>query len=679
VAYDDLITAQIDLRPVVTERTEADGATVVVNLGNFSDTFAFTVPSGSTTDATFTVNAGTTVGLLNNPTAVLEVQTSTGWVQLGDASEGGLLDLLGGERGFTVTAEDLQAGNYRLTYGGGGTLGVGTTISLDAQLSDTSLTEFEVASALAVTGNVFAASEGGPADERGPNNSAVLQVLGDDGTYVTVTGPTEVDGQFGTLVIAPDGSFTYTPDPEAANIGQVDSFSYQLLGPDGPSTATINVRVDSPDADVIWDNTDFGAPGTVVVAVGDTAEAGIVLGARVDDAVTVPNAIEMTALLSLGALTDTYEFNVAPATTRDLTLDLTSNSLVDLSAGTTFTLQRLEGTRWVNVTGTVDDPAIGLLGLSGGGIRAEVEDLAPGSYRLGVRTSGLGVGTNVTGSATFVTTYPNEVEATDVVPTAGNVLAGVGGLGGDVLGSEQTVLQIEQSDGVFVTPGSGGQLVTGEHGILRIEADGDFTYTPFEEEAGIGQTDRFTYQLVHPNGETSTAELAVTIGEAPAGAPVAPAEGQPDSPLVDLNADVTLLDGLTALSLTADDGQHLPVQSADVGMTLPGAEPEMRDPSQLELHGDTVVLVGLAELPLYGSSEDGSLVTIGSDTDGITLPAFEDLLEIEPQEAVRNDPPAETEDTRIVHADTAVTVEIEPAILIENPLHDPWANAATHV
>ncbi|GAA0448476.1 hypothetical protein GCM10009095_15220 [Sphingomonas molluscorum] len=654
---------------------------MLLNVGTFSDTFVFEVSSGAVTDATFDITVGGLAGVLPNATAVLEVQTDAGWVRIGDASQGGLLDLLTvAGRGFTVTADDLQAGNYRLTYGGGGTLGVGTTINLQAGLEDTSLTNFEVVSALAITGNVFDASEAGPADERGPNDGAVLQVL-DEGVYVSVTEPREVTGEFGTLLINPNGSFTYTPnaDVEASAIGQVDSFSYQLLGPDGPSQATLNVRLDSPDADIIWDATDFEAPGTAVVAVGDTAEAGIVLGPRVDDPRTVSDAIEITGLITLGRVSDTYRFDVAPNTTEDFTLDVVSNSGANLLGETTFVLQRLEGTQWVDVRSATGGSPIELLGLTGGGIRAEAEDLGPGNYRVRVSVDGLGLGTNVTGTATRVTTYPGELEATGVVATSGNVLTGDEGAGSDVLGSQNTILRIERAEGDFVAPGYGGQRVVGDHGVLLIEADGDFTYTPLVDDAGIDQTDRFTYQLVHPNGETITAELVITIGEATGGVLVADTVQPDEVALLDLDVEVTALDGLAALSLSTDGGHEARLPSDPAGMPLPAEDPAMQDATLPALDGDTVVLAGLDHLPGYAEGADAQPVLVGPDADGITLPAFEDVLEVEPVADQETDPSVTPDAADGPHVETEVAVEIEPVILVESPLHDPWANAASHV
>ncbi|MBB3912743.1 BapA/Bap/LapF family large adhesin [Sphingomonas desiccabilis] len=674
MAYDDVVTVQVDVTPEVTTRLETDGTSVTLNVGSFSDSFLFEVPSGAVTDATFEVTVGGLAGVLPNATAVLEVQTDTGWVRVGDASQGGVLDLLTvAGRGFTVTAEDLQAGNYRLTYGGGGTLGIGTTVNLTAELADTSLTNFEVVSAPAVTGNVFAASDAGLADERGPGDGAVLEVLV-GGTYVAVTAGTEVTGEFGILEINPDGSFTYTPDVEAGDIGQVDSFGYRLTGPDGSSEATLNVRLDSPDADIIWDDIDFGAPGTAVVAVGDTAEAGIVLGPRVGDPTTNANAIGYTSVLTGGR--DTYDFAVSENTTADFTLDVRSSSVLNLLGNTTFTLQQFTNGRWVTVTDGSGGSLIDLVGLTGGGVRAVIDDLTAGSYRVTVSNGGLGLITTITGSATVQTTYLNELEARDVVATTGNVLTGADQ---DFLGSEQTVLRIEQGEGVYVAPGFGGERVVGDHGVLVIQANGDFTYTPFEDDAGIGETDRFTYQLVHPNGDAVTAELAVTIGQATADVLVAEEVQPNEAALLDLHADVVLLDGLTALSLSTDIGHEARLPSDAAGMTLPADDTGMPDPTLLELHGDTVVLAGVDDLSVQTGGEDTHTALVGLDGDGVTLPAFEDVLQIEPVANEQIDPSATPDAADNPHVETAVAVEIEPVILVESPLHDPWANAASHV
>jgi hypothetical protein len=71
------------------------------------------------------------------------------------------------------------------------------------------------------------------------------ELLGDDlGTTLAVTGGT--DGAHGTVVVAPDGTVTYTPEPGFS--GQ-DTFTYTITGAGGTATATVTVlvRPSAPD------------------------------------------------------------------------------------------------------------------------------------------------------------------------------------------------------------------------------------------------------------------------------------------------------------------------------------------------------------------------------------------------------------------------------------------------
>jgi len=73
-------------------------------------------------------------------------------------------------------------------------------------------------------------------------------LLGDDlGTGLAVTGAT--DGAHGTVVVAPDGTVTYTP--ESGFSGQ-DIFTYTITGAGGTATAsvTVLVRPSAPDDEI---------------------------------------------------------------------------------------------------------------------------------------------------------------------------------------------------------------------------------------------------------------------------------------------------------------------------------------------------------------------------------------------------------------------------------------------
>ncbi|MEK2610784.1 immunoglobulin-like domain-containing protein, partial [Pseudomonas shirazensis] len=66
-----------------------------------------------------------------------------------------------------------------------------------------------------------------------------------NGAWVDVpTGGTTVDGQYGSLVIAKDGSYTYTPTASKDGVGHMDQFDYKLTQPDGDTdTAHLYVTI----------------------------------------------------------------------------------------------------------------------------------------------------------------------------------------------------------------------------------------------------------------------------------------------------------------------------------------------------------------------------------------------------------------------------------------------------
>ncbi|MCP5793739.1 cadherin-like domain-containing protein, partial [Klebsiella pneumoniae] len=53
---------------------------------------------------------------------------------------------------------------------------------------------------------------------------------------------TVINGLYGTLVIDPDGTYTYTPTASAAGVGQTDVFVYTLTDPVTGDTAQANLN-----------------------------------------------------------------------------------------------------------------------------------------------------------------------------------------------------------------------------------------------------------------------------------------------------------------------------------------------------------------------------------------------------------------------------------------------------
>ncbi|KAA6174618.1 hypothetical protein F3K50_11675, partial [Pseudomonas marginalis] len=57
------------------------------------------------------------------------------------------------------------------------------------------------------------------------------------------------------------------------------------------------------------------------------------------------------------------------------------------------------------------------------------------------------------------------------------------------------------------------ETITGKYGDLKIAANGDYTYTPKLSLTGLNETETFSYQVRHTNGETVTSTLEVKIAD----------------------------------------------------------------------------------------------------------------------------------------------------------------------
>src|SRR5699024_1969929 len=130
--------------------------TVLVSIGQVTNTYEFEVPEGSLTDVSFNADVGSLLSLLNCAFVELEVFVNGEWVSLDDSSSGWLLDLIGifGQNA-QVEASGLEAGDYRVTYGAIGLVGVAATVNWSAELTDNSLTEYEGVAGDPIMGNVI--------------------------------------------------------------------------------------------------------------------------------------------------------------------------------------------------------------------------------------------------------------------------------------------------------------------------------------------------------------------------------------------------------------------------------------------------------------------------------------------------------------------------------------------
>jgi VCBS repeat-containing protein len=121
------------------------------------------------------------------------------------------------------------------------------------------------------------------------------------------------------------------------------------------------------------------------------------------------------------------------------------------------------------------------------------------------------------------------------------------------------------------------EIIAGQFGELKVTANGDYTYTPKLSLTGLNETETFTYQVRHTNGETVTSTLEVKIadsrlvaelnevptGVAPAAdraAPLAQPESQVDT---DVDSDTALPSFNLSQGQTLDLNKLVSLQAKD--------------------------------------------------------------------------------------------------------------------
>ncbi len=510
IASDNLATATVSLVPVKTTQNFADSFTTL--LAGFSKAFVFTVNSGTSLDPTLTLSTGSLVSLLDGVVYTLQVKNASGnWVTLDVNGSGGLLDLVAlTGQGVRVNIGDLLGGDYRLIVSSTG-IGVLTTVTTQLQLDVTSLTQFNGVPGAAVTGNVITnVGTDGQVDQTGPDNGAVLQVL-KNGSYVTASAGTTVQGLYGTLTIDASGNYSYRPDGAVTSVGKVDVFSYQLVHPNGLSdTANLYVRIDSPQATEVWSDSNLAGPAFLVDASNDVAVSDITLANK---EVITTSTLGSFNVPVLGGGNGSWNTSVAAGTVSDLTVVVNSSNLLSLLGSLTVGLYKLNAASQYVLVKSYGGASLANLGGGNYGIR--FDDQAAGSYQVRITSGGIGLLSTVNASLINDATYTNQFVVSSYTPVAGNLLTDTAGGGADVLGSAYTVLNVLAA-GNYVTPGYNGTTIVGTYGSLLVQADGRYTYTltPGQTDAVIGHEDVFTYQLKHPNGTTDTATLTIDLEQA---------------------------------------------------------------------------------------------------------------------------------------------------------------------
>lgn len=347
-------------------------------------------------------------------------------------------------------------------------------------------------------------------------------------------------------------------------------------------------------------------------------------------------------LISLGLIGDTVSVNslnnstaftvaVAVGTTQQITVSGDGDELAGVNLGSdknldlliykqvsndaTATLVEVQ-TNWLEFTPGITIPVVGTLLGSWSGADLQLKPFDGGAtYYVVVGNQGnlldLGVLTqiNVQTESSILTS-----SAVTGEPASGNVIENDSGLGQSI-----TVTTV---DGNSI---SGSTIIEGEYGNLLISSNGDYTYTPFENTNGIGQTDEFEYTINDGSGNTDTAILSIEItSDYTPPAPAAVSMSASSFTLADDTddaielPDTSLITSTEGLDILSFDGANQVISLSDL------IQPEVLDIIDISGIGANTLNVAANDIDstIYVKGDSDDTVDLGnvgadlSDTDG---------------------------------------------------------------
>lgn len=461
-------------------------------------------------------------------------------------------------------------------------------------------------------------------------------------------GGVTVDGQYGTLTIHPDGSYTYVLNeshPSVNSLGTGDTltdvFDYTLADEDGlTDTATLTITING--------RTDGG--GATPPTIGPEDENGT--DDPADPSTQGQNTVYEAGLGDAGDDSEIATGDIvvnAPDGIRSVTIEgttLTYAELQDISDGVTppVSIDTDEGT--LVITGIRD-----VQGPTGAPTQLVIEyeyTLKDPVAHSGPYTDDIALlvtdskPTPDTGSGTLSIAIINDVPQAvdDLHPDV--VTEGETGTG-DVLGNDHSGADGWPASGntvIGVVPGTPGGTpsggvgvpIVGTYGTLTLNADGSYTY---EANAGItdpNPVDVFTYTVEDADGDPSTATLTIHINNIPD-----PVASLPPQVGVDGEGGINIP---TSGGFVDIDGDPLTYEATDL-------------PPGLTIDPNTGVITGTLD---NSASQGGNTGTPGvyEVTVTVTDPHGQTASQTFTY-TVTNPPPVAHDDTRTTREDTPVS------------------------
>ncbi|QLF92694.1 hypothetical protein HW090_05595 [Pseudomonas sp. ABC1] len=493
-----------------------------------------------------------------------------------------------------------------------------------------------------VGGNVIDGASGGGGKD----------ILGADDTLVTGVVPgtvpagshvpdgnvsTTVTGQYGSLTLNPDGSYTYTLDNDNPAVNALkdgktldEVFSYTLTDDDGDQstatlTITINGKTDGPPTIVPKDGNGSDDPSTVAtIGHATVQESGLVDG---DGSEKTTGVIDITAPDGLEKIT-----------VGGRELDLTTLGALDPSDPTTHIriptpYGELVITGFDVTTSVGGVPTVGELHYSYE-LTTPYDNSVPGRGDNGLDEVPLVVTDaggesangklviNIIDDAPKAEDDANRVTEDATAPVTGNVIGGSGASSDDEadrVGADGATVTAIGSDNVTTntsTLSNGALVIKGEFGTLTIHPDGSYSYQLDNDNAEVnalknGDTlsEVFTYTLTDDDGDADTAKLTITIDGRTDGTPtIVPKDVNGSDP-----SDFTQLGHVTVheRGLTGADSTH--ISAGSITITTPDGL-------------DSIVIggepVSLAQLLALDPSDASTHVEINTPEGKLTLTGF---------------------------------------------------------
>ncbi|MFX4370141.1 BapA/Bap/LapF family large adhesin [Acinetobacter baumannii] len=492
------------------------------------NSLGFTVAAGHEGDVTFQYSGLIDAAVLSDYKLVVQKfnTTTNQWESIhGDANSSLIsLHLLGIGTGNVPGAvlDGLDAGQYRAFLAYDGLLGLGVLGTLSATMDDYDLS--------VAGGYEIGNAEGNVITDPDPTTGQVDQVTAN--TYVSsVNGhPIDADGEtfagtYGTITFYQDGSYVYVPNADGSGVGQTDVFTYTLIDSVTGATgqANLNIVFDSIRAADNLVEVELNPQYQLVGTETDSAFYGVLLN--------VGNIVDLQLLT-----VDTVDFTIGAGQEGVATFNF--NSLIGASALGDYNvvLQKYNDVtgQWEAVNGTGDRSLLNLT-LLGNTPTAQIGGLTEGEYRAFLSFNGLvGGAVAVTLNGSVDVYNPAVITGYDVVAAHGNLISDPNTNGDVDIATPNSI--ISEVNGVAVS--ASPTEIIGTHGTLLIYANGDYTYTPNADSAGLGQVDQFTYTLLDPaSNTTSQATFYVHL----------------DSKVVDMNWDAADPSQPATVTITAVD------------------------------------------------------------------------------------------------------------------------------